>query len=256
MLSSTIVDRVHIAGCPVDCINLDELTEKLCQAIARRDYCQVLGVNAAFIVDAYRHSGYKEILESTTFVPADGFWVAFAAKVLGYSGVGHVDIERLVYRLFERLANMGSTVYLLGAREGIVKKAATTIEDRYKGIKVVGVKNGYFNETDEEEILSHINRLSPDLILVGMTSPKKERWMSKYRNRLRTSVVIGVGGLFDVLAGQVSSAPEWVKNHGLEWLFRLAHDPKRLWKRYTLGNAQFICLIFREWVRTAKYFQI
>jgi len=245
--------RVHVAGCRVDCTNLETLTNRLCQAIFRHERCDVLGVNAAFVVDAWRDENYRKILESAECVPADGFWVAFAARVLGIKGVGHVGIERLVYRLLERIAPAGRTVYLLGARAEVVREAAAAVEMLYPGIRVVGVQNGYFQPADEEAIFSEIEAKSPDLILVGMTSPKKENWISQYGRRLRTGVVIGVGGLFDVLAGRVPAAPEWMKTHGLEWLFRFAHDPRRLWRRYVQGNGKFIWLVFREWVRSRSW---
>jgi len=241
--------RVHVAGCPVDCTDLEALTNRLCGAIFRHERCDVLGVNAAFVVDACRDKNYRNILRSAECVPADGFWVAVAARVLGFKGVGHVGIERLVYRLLERIAPAGRTVYLLGARAEVVREAAAAVQVLYPGIRVVGVQNGYFQPADEEAIFSEIEAKSPDLILVGMTSPRKEYWISQYGRRLRAGVVIGVGGLFDVLAGRVPAAPEWMKTHGLEWLFRFAHDPRRLWRRYVQGNGKFIWLVFREWAR-------
>jgi N-acetylglucosaminyldiphosphoundecaprenol N-acetyl-beta-D-mannosaminyltransferase len=243
-------ERVYIAGCPVDCVTLEKMIEALAQIVGERDKrCQVLGVNAAFVVDASRDKRYREILESTTFVPADGFWVSAASKLLGFKGVGHVGIERLVYRLLERLAPRNIKVYLLGARQDVVEHAAAVVEARYKGLKVVGFRNGYFSEADEKEIVEEINIVQPDIVLVGMTSPKKELWMCKYRDKLRASLVVGVGGLFDVLAGKVPPAPEWIKRLGMEWLFRLAHDPKRLWKRYLIGNARFIHLVVKDLLR-------
>lgn len=234
----------------MDRTDLETLTNRLCGAILRRKRCDVLGVNAAFVVDASRNETYRSMLESAQCVPADGFWVAFAARMLGIQGVGHVGIERLVHRLLERMAPAEKSVFLLGAREEVVREAAAAVQALYPGIRVAGVRNGYFQPCDEEAIFCAIEAQSPDLILVGMTSPQKEYWISQYGRRLRTGVVIGVGGLFDVLAGRVPAAPEWVKSHGLEWLFRLAHDPRRLWRRYVQGNGRFIWLVFREWARS------
>jgi len=248
--------RVYIAGCPIDRISLDEITEIVCRSISKRDRCQVLGPNAAFVVDAWRDRGYRALLESTTYLPADGFWVTIAAKMLGYRGVAHVGIERLVYALLPRLAQRKVGVYLLGAREHIVKKAALAIEERYKGIKIVGCRNGYFGQGDEDEVLANINGAEPDLILVGMGSPKRETWMHRYKDRLNASVVIGVGGLFDVIAGAIPAAPAWMKDHGLEWLFRFWHDPVRLWRRYTVSNALFIFVVGKQWVTTRSPLRI
>ncbi len=242
--------RVHVAGCPVDCTDLEALSDRLREAVLRRESCDVLGVNAAFVVDARRDVNYRNILESAKCVPADGFWVAAAARVLGLKGVGHVGIERLVYRLLERIAPASPAVYLLGAREEVVQEAAAALRTHYPGIRISGVRNGYFQAADEAAVFSEIEARSPDLILVGMTSPKKEYWIHQYGRRLPAGVVIGVGGLFDVLAGRVPAAPEWMKTHGLEWLFRFAHDPRRLWRRYLRGNAKFISLVFEQWIRS------
>jgi N-acetylglucosaminyldiphosphoundecaprenol N-acetyl-beta-D-mannosaminyltransferase len=250
-----MVKRVSIIGCPVDSISREDLLEKLCGAILARDRCQVLGPNAAFAVKASKDSSYRTMIEKATFLPADGYWLALAAKILGYEGVTHVGIERLVYDLLPRIAEMRGTIYLLGARDHIVRESATRVEEQYKGIKIVGLRNGYFAEADEEKILFEINKADPDIVLLGMASPKKERWMAKYKDLLKAPVTIGVGGLFDVIAGQVPPAPYWVKDIGFEWLFRFMHDPKRLWKRYTVGNAKFIWMVFKEWIKTRSSFK-
>jgi N-acetylglucosaminyldiphosphoundecaprenol N-acetyl-beta-D-mannosaminyltransferase len=247
------MDRIYVAGCPVDRTTLGQLTDRLCDAVSTRQRCQVLGVNAAFVVSAAKDSHHRHILETTTYVPVDGFWVAVAARLLGYHGVLSVGIERLVYRLLPRLASINGTVYLLGAAEQIVQRTACEIEERYRGIKVVGTRNGYFAETDEEDILADINAKAPDLVLLGMASPKKEIWILKYRDRVKASVIIGVGGLFDVIAGKIPPAPDWMKDHGLEWFFRLIHDPRRLWKRYTIGNSHFLLLVLKDWILRKTY---
>jgi N-acetylglucosaminyldiphosphoundecaprenol N-acetyl-beta-D-mannosaminyltransferase len=241
------VERVYIAGCPVDSDNnLEDLSEKLCDNAMSRRGCQVLGVNAAVAVEANYDPIYRQMLESVTDLPADGFWVSFAAKILRHGGVGHIGIERLVYRLLDRLSVSGCRVYLLGAREEVVEEAVRVIEARYKGIEVVGFRNGYFSEEDEETIAADVKRTDPNIVLVGMTSPKKEKWISENRGTLNNCVIIGVGGLFDVFAGKVPPAPEWIKRSGFEWLFRLLHDPRRLWKRYAVGNTKFIWLVLRQ----------
>jgi N-acetylglucosaminyldiphosphoundecaprenol N-acetyl-beta-D-mannosaminyltransferase len=241
--------RVSVAGCPVDTINRGELIETLCQAIIGRQLCLVSGPNAAFAVMAAKDPCYRELLEKFTFLPADGYWISFAAKLLGYKGVAHVGVERLIYDLLPRIAELKGTVYLLGARDFIVKKAAEKIEASYKGIKIAGVRDGYFSEQEEAEILYKINQVKPDLLMVGITSPKKEIWMNKYRDYLRATVVIGVGGLFDVIAGHIPPSPFWMKDCGLEWFFRFINDPRRLWKRYLIGNAQFLWLLLMDFIK-------
>ena len=167
-------------------------------------------------------------------------------KILGYRGVFYANIERTVYQLLQRLSEIRGTVYLLGAHDVVVRKAASVLEKVYNGIKVVGIHHGYFSYMDEESIAKNIKANDPDLILVGMASPKKEEWIAKYRSVISAPVTIGVGGLFDVMAGNVRPAPDWIKDHGLEWLWRLAQDPKRLWKRNLIGStSQFVWLVIK-----------
>ncbi|MHB9030922.1 MAG: WecB/TagA/CpsF family glycosyltransferase [Candidatus Latescibacterota bacterium] len=236
--------RVYIAGCPVDCIGLEELCNTLHNAMNfPGSRAHVLGVNAAFVVDANKNPEYRDVLDSTSYVPADGYWVAAALKLLGVPQAKHVGIERLTYLLLSRMGQANGSVYLVGARQEVVERAAHEIEHRFPGVRVAGYRNGYFKEHADKEIVKEINGCSPQLVLVGMTSPLKEYWMARNKHALNVPVVIGVGGLFDVLSGAVPSAPDWMKDHGLEWFFRFMHDPKRLWKRYTTSNTRFIWLV-------------
>lgn len=242
------MDRIYVAGCPVDRVDREEIADKLCAAIDAGDKTQVLGVNASFVVSAHKAPEYLQMLEATPNVVVDGFWVAIASRVLGYQGVTTVGIERLVYELFGRLAETNRTVYLLGSREEIVRKAAENVALRYPGIQVVGARNGYFDESAEEQILTDLNAANPDVVLVGMSSPKKEEWMARHKDRIAAPVTIGVGGLLDVLADVTPPAPVWVKDIGMEWLSRLSKDPRRLLRRYTIDNAHFIWLIGKDLV--------
>ena len=147
-------ERVYVIGCPVDCISKKEMLKIIMNNISKGEHCQVLGPNAAFAVMTANNPDYRELLESASHLPADGFWMAFAARVLGYKGVDHVGIERLVYEILPALAEMRGSAYLLGAKDSIVRKAAAAIENRYKGITVVGLRDGYFSEPDEAEVSS------------------------------------------------------------------------------------------------------
>ena len=242
------MDRIYIAGCPIDRVGIDEVRDSLLDAIDRREGIHVSGVNAHSVVSATKDKAYLGMLEATPIVVVDSFWVAVAARLLGHRDVTTIGIERLVYELLYSLSDTNGTVFLLGTKEEIVHNAAENIQQRYPGVEVVGARNGYFADADEDLILAEMNASRPDVVLVGMTSPKKEEWMAKHGDRIHARVTIGVGGVLDILGNAKPTAPIWVKEIGMEWLFRLVNDPKRLLKRYTVGNTQFIWLVLRDFV--------
>ena len=235
--------RVHVGGCPVDPMSTDEVINQILESIRTKKRQQVYGINAASTVAAADSPDYRHLLDGMTMLPVDGFWVAMAARVLGVTGTPHVGIERLVYALLPKIASGNGSVYLLGAAPDVVDDAARAVEKTYPGLRVVGSHHGYFSKTDEPAILRSISDVEPDLILVGMSSPRKEQWAHDNKDALVPCTIIGVGGLFDVLAGRIAPAPDFLKNIGLEWAFRFAHDPRRLWQRYTIGNLRFLSMI-------------
>lgn len=243
------VERITVAGCPVDRIDRDAVVDELIDTVDAGGQTEVLGINAAVVVATHQDPDYKALVETMPVLVVDGFWVTMAARVLGLGDVPTVGIERIVYELMPRLGETGGTVFLLGTKEEIVRQAAVNVERRWPAVKVVGVRNGYFDEDDEPEILAEINAANPDVVLVGITSPKKEQWMARNRSAISARVTIGVGGVLDILGGVVPSAPIWIKEIGMEWLFRLWQDPRRLLKRYTVGNATFIWLVAVDFVR-------
>ena len=135
----------------------------------------------------------------------------------------------------------------------VVVKVKKIFEMKYPNIQIVGYRNGYFTEADEPEIVKAMSESGADMMFVAFSSPKKEYWVNKYINQLNIPFVMGVGGSFDIVAGITDRAPVWMQNHGLEWFYRFIQEPRRMWKRYIIGNAKFVKLTYQYLARKRKF---
>ena len=142
-------------------------------------------------------------------------------------------------------ARKAYSVYLLGAQPGVAEEAARKVAALHPGLTIAGVHHGYFDPEDVT-VVEAVHRAHPDMLFVGMPSPRKEYWVSENLDRLGVSFTLGVGGTFDVVAGVTSRAPMWMQRAGLEWVYRLYQEPRRMWKRYLVGNTRFVALVVRE----------
>jgi N-acetylglucosaminyldiphosphoundecaprenol N-acetyl-beta-D-mannosaminyltransferase len=156
-----------------------------------------------------------------------------------------------MHRILERGRSDGYRIYLLGATPEVVEAAATRMREMYPGIAVVGRQHGYFADAEEEGVASAIAAARPDVLFVAMTSPRKERFLARWSGRLGAPVCHGVGGSLDVLAGKVQRAPPGWQRYGLEWLYRVKQEPRRLWRRYLVTNSRFVGLVLLEVARQA-----
>ena len=153
----------------------------------------------------------------------------------------------VMHQLAICLNNKGYKIYLLGAKEEVVSKLVRSYITKFGEELIAGYRNGYFSDENEDDIIKDIIDTGTQILFVGISSPKKEQFL--HRNKAKLSAVnfiMGVGGSFDVLSGNVKRAPKWVQKIGMEWSFRLIQEPKRMWKRYLIGNSKFIALVLKE----------
>lgn len=198
----------------------------------------VPGVNSAM-----EDPRVAEIYAASSFAAIDGMPVVKIAKKKGFNceRCAAPDIMPLV---FEESVKQGKTHYFYGGKDtGVLEKLKTNLERNYPGIQIVGMYSPPFRSLTEEEdkkICDIINNLHPDLLWVGIGAPKQEIWMWNHREKIKKTVMLGVGAGFDFLAGTLDKAPEWVEKASLEWLYRLGKEPKRLWKRYVFGGIKWM----------------
>jgi len=177
---------------------------------------------------------------------ADGMSVVWALRASGQAAPERVAGVDLMWRLLAAAGEHRLRVYFLGARREVVTALVQTARTQWPAIEIAGFRDGYFGPDDHMNIVEEIRASQPHLLFVGMPSPFKEVWCERHRERLSVPVIIGVGGSFDVLAGFIRRAPRWAQAAGLEWLWRLLMEPRKLWKRYLTTNCEFVWLAGRE----------
>lgn len=210
----------------------------------------VAPVNAATVVKASSEPSFRADLDIMDILIPDGYWLKVAAWLLRYPPVNHIPTVRLTYWLLRRLATSGGRLYILGAKDNIVLKAANEVTYRFSGIKIVGAQNGYFSNSEEYDVVKEINNAKPHLLLIGISSPKRELFIARNHKKFNVPVIIGVGGFIDILGGKTAEGPDWLRNFGLMWVYRFMKEPKRLWKRYTITNFKFIWLVLKQALNT------
>ncbi len=205
--------------------------------------------NARTVNYAYEHKDFRDQFNQADLIYADGVSVAWAGRTL--SQMPYVKLTGADWIAdFGRLAaSLGLRIYLVGGAPGIAAQAGQILQARYPGLQVIGASDGFFKDKSIRQVLQEIHEARPDLVFVGMGTPAQERWISSNRSEIQAPVCWAVGALFDFIAGAEKRAPGWMNRLGLEWLWRLLMDPLGKWKRYVLGNPQFVYRVLRQ-----KYF--
>lgn len=224
-------DRVDILGVPVDRLTLDEAVSRIIGFIGEGGSHVVLTPNPEIVHRALKSPDLMEILKGADLSLADGTGLVWASRYLGDplpERVTGMDVVEALLEVGDKAEARGLRVFLLGAREEVCRMAAEKIERLFPRVEVCGYHHGYFGPGEEESIVELIRRCAPDILLVGMGSPKQEKWLAHHLAGTGVPVGIAVGGCFDVLAGKVARAPGWVRRLGLEWLFRIVRQPFRI----------------------------
>ncbi|WP_089608894.1 WecB/TagA/CpsF family glycosyltransferase [Dehalobacterium formicoaceticum] len=250
MESSDKNRRYQIFNTYVDVYSFDETVHKIERIISERNPTQHVVINASKVNLMQKDRQLTEIVNSCPLINADGASIVWAAKKLDIPLKERVTGIDLFLKLVEISNDKGYRIFLFGAKEEVVAKVKRTFEEKYSNLKIAGIRNGYFNEAEEPEIVNMIAQSNSDILFVAFSSPKKEFWINKYLHQLKVPFVMGVGGSFDIVAGMTSRAPVWMQKKGLEWLYRFFQEPRRMWKRYIIGNAKYIILVYKT-----KYFR-
>lgn len=237
--------RYEILNTYVNAVSMEETIELVERIIQIGKPVQHVVINASKVNLMESDLELRSIVNSCPIINADGASIVWAAKKLGIPLNERVTGCDLFQELVEVASRKGYKIYLFGAKEEVVLKVKRIFEEKYPTIQIVGYRNGYFTEADEPEIVRNMAESGADMMFVAFSSPKKEYWVNKYINQLNIPFVMGVGGSFDVVAGITDRAPMWMQNHGLEWFYRFIQEPRRMWKRYIIGNAKFIRLTYK-----------
>lgn len=245
-------NRYSILNTYVNAVSMDETIAIVEEIIRKRVPTQHVVINANKINLMESDQVLRDIVNSCPLINADGASILWAARKLNIPLEDRVTGIDLFLNLVELASRKGYKIYLFGAKQEVVEKVKNVFQRKYPDLQIAGFRNGFFTEEDEPEIVRDMANSGADMAFVGFSSPKKEYWVNKYIDQLNIPFVMGVGGSFDVVAGVTNRAPLWMQKHGLEWFYRFIQEPRRMWRRYIIGNAQFIALTYKTRFRLKK----
>jgi N-acetylglucosaminyldiphosphoundecaprenol N-acetyl-beta-D-mannosaminyltransferase len=248
--------RVNVLGVGVSALNLEAATRRIVRALESqtKGYICVTGVHG--VSEAQSDKAFREILNRAFLNTPDGMPMVWMGRLQGFNEIGRVYGPDLMLRVCEISASRRFTHFFYGSAPGVGEELKSRLEKQFPGLSIVGTYSPPFRAltTDEEEQLrAKLARLRPDIVWVGLSTPKQEKFMAEHWDKLDATLFIGVGAAFDFHSGRVRQAPRWMQRCGLEWLFRLGCEPRRLWKRYLKNNPLFILRTFCQLSGLKKY---
>jgi N-acetylglucosaminyldiphosphoundecaprenol N-acetyl-beta-D-mannosaminyltransferase len=261
-LSSTLLTaptkeaRANVLGVGVHAVDLTRAADCIESALLarQRGYVCVTGVHG--VMEAHRDAEFRDILDRALLVVPDGMPTVWVGRAQGLGQISRVFGPDLMEEVCRRSVEKSFTHFLYGGKPGVGEELKRNLEQWFPNIRIVGTFTPPFrplaaNELAEVEKL--IARVRPDIIWVGLSTPKQERFMSEFVSRLPFGVMIGVGAAFDIHTGRLKDAPEWVKKTGLQWVHRLCQEPSRLWRRYLVNNSRFLWRLLLQFSGLATY---
>lgn len=238
--------KINIFDVPVDIMTMDDAVNWVLNRAQGERKVVAHFVNADCLNKAYCNKSYRHILQRVQRVFADGSGVSLAGKLKHKSIIDNVNGTDMFPLLCKGAQKTGVKIFLLGAGGDIAKQVKINIQRRYPAANIVGTQDGYFDVKETKNVILKINESKADILLVAMGAPLQEQWIDQYRQVIDAKVCIGVGGLFDFYSGRISRSPLWLRKLGCEWIWRLIQEPKRMWKRYLVGNFVFVARVFIE----------
>lgn len=240
--------RREFLASPMHALTMAETLALAEQAMRERKPLHHTVVNVAKLINMGKNDELREDVATADLINVDGKGVLWGARLCGIALPERVAGIDIMTGLFALCAKKGFRPYLLGAEQSVLDAVEARLAAEY-GLTVAGMQDGYFKPEQEAEIVAAINASGADCLFVAMPTPRKERFLKRYRDVLRPSFVMGVGGSFDVYGGKVKRAPKLVQALGMEWLFRVLQEPRRLWRRYYETNTAYAGLLWREYRR-------
>jgi N-acetylglucosaminyldiphosphoundecaprenol N-acetyl-beta-D-mannosaminyltransferase len=243
-------EKVVFLGLSFDSITMNQTIEwclKRCKD--RHSTSTLMTINAALMMMMDEDSELDNSVRNGDLIVADGQPIVLSSKLTGTPITERVAGVDLMQNLLQEGHEHQLRFFFLGATQEVLSDLVQLCADKYPGLVIAGFRNGYFKNSDHSDVINQINSSQADILFIGMPSPFKEIWGEKYRNSFGVSVIFGVGGSFDVISGHVKRAPRWVQNIAMEWFWRMAMEPRKLWKRYLVYNSLFIYRLGMELVQ-------
>ena len=246
--------RFQVLSVRLHAVTWEETFQKIGLWVAQKQphYINVCSVQT--VLDSYDSQDLTQIVNCSGMAVPDGMPLVWLGKLTG-NPVDRIYGPDLVLSLCERGQNLDYRHFFYGGSPGIADRMSENLRRRYPQLQIVGTCSPPFRDLtpqEEEETAQMINQARPDIVWVGLGTPKQDFWMARMRPLLQAPVLIAVGAAFDLHSGRIRQAPHWMRNTGLEWLFRLLMEPRRLWRRYLIGNPRFIYLIFKQFTNQKR----
>src|SRR6202158_3099165 len=239
-----------LLGVRVDAVQIPDAVRRMEEWIARRDSCRYIAVTGMHgVMEAQHDARFKTILNSAGLVVPDGMPLVWIGRRHGFDLRRRVYGPELMATFCEQTTSKGYRHFFYGGAPGVAEDLASRFLSRFPGAVIAGTYSPPFRPLtleEDREIILAIEVAHADIVWVGLSTPKQERWMFEHRDRLNVPVLVGVGAAFDFHTGRIAQAPAWMGDHGLEWLFRLSVEPRRLWRRYLVYGTEFAALVLLE----------
>lgn len=232
--------KVNLFGIKVYALRMDDVLDIVDEHITNREKLLIGVVNSAKIVNMQKDSALRSSLNEAGLVVADGAPVVWLSRMIGEPLPARIAGIDIMYKVLEEANKKRYSVYFLGAKPEVLKKAIETVQKDYPFVNIAGYRDGYFSKEQERRVAEDIKGSCADVLFVGISSPKKEKFLGRWYKDMNVPVCHGVGGSFDILAGVVRRAPMWMQRWGLEWFYRVMQEPGKMLKRYLVTNTLFI----------------
>jgi N-acetylglucosaminyldiphosphoundecaprenol N-acetyl-beta-D-mannosaminyltransferase len=238
--------KIKILNAVIHNLTMQETLSVVDLTISNQEELHHVVVNAGKIVSMQKDLQLRESVNESDLINADGQAVVWASKILGKPLKERVAGIDLMIRLVELAHKKNYKIFFFGAKEEVVKSVVDKYTRQYSSNIIAGYRNGYFKKEEEQDIAKEIANSGANILFVAISSPTKENFLYENKELLKkVNFVMGVGGSFDVVSGNVKRAPLWMQNLGLEWFYRFYQEPRRMWKRYLIGNIKFIVLVLK-----------
>jgi len=247
---------VSVLGVPIAALDLERAADQVEEWISKdaRTYVTVTGVHG--VMESEDDPAVKAIHRRAGMCVPDGMPMVWVGRLYGHHRMRRVYGPNLMLEISRRSVDKGYTHYYFGGKAGVPERLAARLTERFEGLRVVGTRSPPFRAMtarEEDDLRREIEALEPDVLWVGLSTPKQEKWMAAHVGKLDAKVMIGVGAAFDMHAGLLRQAPVWMQATGTEWFFRLCMEPRRLWKRYLNNNPRFVVRIMGQLLGLRHY---
>lgn len=252
----TNIRRVNILGVGISAITMPQAVNQVAQWIDNRTCHYISVCTVHTVMECQRNERMRRAVNAAGLATPDGMPLVWLSRWWGHCPVTRVYGPDLMLALCRLSVERGYSHYFYGGAAGVPELLAKNLQQRFPGLKVAGGYSPPFRPLtpdEETQIITQINQAAPDIIWVGLGTPKQDLWMAAHRHQLTAPVLIGVGAAFDFHTGRIPQAPRWMQQNGLEWLFRLWQEPRRLWYRYLVYNPLFIALVLAQMLGIRRF---